>query len=244
MDLKNRTVLVTGAGVRLGQAIAVSLGQQGMKVALHYHQSMEGAKETLDLMGGDIKQHGCFQADLRQVSKIELLIQHIEEKLGQIDVLINNAADFFPTPLGEVSESEWDHLISLNLKAPFFLSQLVGTSMLEQGQGKIVNIVDVAAERPWPQFLPYCASKAGLVSLTKGLAKALAPAVQVNAVAPGTMLPPPQISSFSQDLAIERSLLKKMGRPDDIARAVTYFLENDFVTGTVLPVDGGRMLAS
>ena len=244
MDLKNRTVLVTGAGVRLGQAIAVSLGQQGMKVALHYHQSMEGAKETLDLVGGDIKQHGCFQADLRQVSKIELLIQHIEEKLGQIDVLINNAADFFPTPLGEVSESEWDHLISLNLKAPFFLSQLVGTSMLKQGQGKIVNIVDVAAERPWPQFLPYCASKAGLVSLTKGLAKALAPAVQVNAVAPGTMLPPPQISSFSQDLAIERSLLKKMGRPDDIARAVTYFLENDFVTGTVLPVDGGRMLAS
>ena len=244
MDLKNRTVLVTGAGVRLGQAIAVSLGQQGMKVALHYHQSIEGAKETLDLMGGDIKQHGCFQADLRQVSKIELLIQHIEEKLGQIDVLINNAADFFPTPLGEVSESEWDHLISLNLKAPFFLSQLVGTSMLKQGQGKIVNIVDVAAERPWPQFLPYCASKAGLVSLTKGLAKALAPAVQVNAVAPGTMLPPPQISSFSQDLAIERSLLKKMGRPDDIARAVTYFLENDFVTGTVLPVDGGRMLAS
>ena len=244
MDLKNRTVLVTGAGVRLGQAIAVSLGQQGMKVALHYHQSMEGAKETLDLMGGDIKQHGCFQADLRQVSKIELLIQHIEEKLGQIDVLINNAADFFPTPLGEVSESEWDHLISLNLKAPFFLSQLVGTSMLKQGQGKIVNIVDVAAERPWPQFLPYCASKAGLVSLTKGFAKALAPAVQVNAVAPGTMLPPPQISSFSQDLAIERSLLKKMGHPDDIARAVTYFLENDFVTGTVLPVDGGRMLAS
>ena len=244
MDLKNRTVLVTGAGVRLGQAIAVSLGQQGMKVALHYHQSMEGAKETLDLMGGDIKQHGCFQADLRQVSKIELLIQHIEEKLGQIDVLINNAADFFPTPLGEVSESEWDHLISLNLKAPFFLSQLVGKSMLKQGQGKIVNIVDVAAERPWPQFLPYCASKAGLVSLTKGLAKALAPAVQVNAVAPGTMLPPPQISSFSQDLAIERSLLKKMGHPDDIARAVTYFLENDFVTGTVLPVDGGRMLAS
>ena len=244
MDLKNRTVLVTGAGVRLGQAIAVSLGQQGMKVALHYHQSMEGAKKTLDLMGGDIKQHGCFQADLRQVSKIELLIQHIEEKLGQIDVLINNAADFFPTPLGEVSESEWDHLISLNLKAPFFLSQLVGTSMLKQGQGKIVNIADVAAERPWPQFLPYCASKAGLVSLTKGLAKALAPAVQVNAVAPGTMLPPHQISSFSQDLAVEKSLLKKMGRPDDIARAVTYFLENGFVTGTILPVDGGRMLAS
>ncbi|MBT6727444.1 MAG: SDR family NAD(P)-dependent oxidoreductase [Deltaproteobacteria bacterium] len=244
MDLNNRTVLVTGAGVRLGQAIAVSLGQQGMNVALHYHQSLEGAKETLGLIGGDFKQHGCFQADLRQVSEIELLILQIEAQLGQIDVLINNAADFFPTPLGEVSESEWDHLISLNLKAPFFLSQLVGTAMLKRGQGKIVNIVDVAAERPWPQFLPYCASKAGLVSLTKGLAKALAPAVQVNAVAPGTMLPPPESSSFSHDLAIERSLLKKMGQPDDIAKAVTYFLENDFVTGTVLPVDGGRMLAS
>ncbi len=244
MELKNRTVLVTGAGVRLGQAIAVSLGKQGMKVALHYHQSLEGAKETLELIGGDFKQHGCFQADLRQVSEIELLTQQIEAQIGQIDVLINNAADFFPTPLGEVVESEWDDLISLNLKAPFFLSQLVGTPMLKRGQGKIVNIVDVAAERPWPQFLPYCASKAGLVSLTKGLAKALAPAVQVNAVAPGTMLPPPESSSFSQDLAIERTLLKKMGRPDDIAKAVIYFLENDFVTGTVLPVDGGRMLAS
>ena len=142
MNLKNRTVLVTGAGVRLGQAIAVSLSQQGMRLALHYHQSLEGAKETLDLIGGDTKKHGCFQADLRQVSKIELLIQHIEEQLGQIDVLINNAADFFPTPIGEVRESEWDHLISLNLKAPFFLSQLVGTSMLKQGQGKIVNIVE------------------------------------------------------------------------------------------------------
>ena len=244
MELKNRTVLVTGAGVRLGQAIAVSLGKQGMRVALHYHQSLEGAKETLELIGEDSEQHGCFQADLRQVSEIELLIQQIEAQMGQIDVLINNAADFFPTPLGEVVESEWDHLISLNLKAPFFLSQLVGTSMLKRGQGKIVNIADVAAERPLPQFLPYCASKAGLVSLTKGLAKALAPAVQVNAVAPGTMLPPPESSSFSQDLAIERSLLKKMGQPDDIAKAVIYFLENDFVTGTVLPVDGGRMLVS
>ena len=244
MELKNRTVLVTGAGVRLGQAIAVSLGKQGMRVALHYHQSLEGAKETLKLIGGDSNQHGCFQADLRQVSEIELLTQQVEAQMGQIDVLINNAADFLPTPLGEVVESEWDHLISLNLKAPFFLSQLVGTSMLKEGQGKIVNIVDVAAESPWPQFLPYCASKAGLVSLTKGLAKALAPAVQVNAVAPGTMLPPPESSSFSQDLAIERSLLKKIGRPDDIAKAVIYFLENDFVTGTVLPVDGGRMLAS
>ena len=244
MELKNRTVLVTGAGVRLGRAIAVSLGKQGMRVALHYHQSLEGAKETLELIGGDSKQHGYFQADLRQVSEIELLTQQIEAQIGQIDVLINNAADFFPTPLGEVVESEWDDLISLNLKAPFFLSQLVGTSMLKRGQGKIVNIADVAAERPWPQFLPYCASKAGLVSLTKGLAKALAPAVQVNAVAPGTMLPPPESSSFSQDLAIEKSLLKKMGRPDDIAKAVTYFLENDFVTGTILPVDGGRMLVS
>ena len=244
MELKNRTVLVTGAGVRLGRAIAVSLGKQGMRVALHYHQSLEGAKETLKLIGGDSNQHGCFQADLRQVSEIELLTQQIEAQMGQIDVLINNAADFFPTPLGEVVESEWDHLISLNLKAPFFLSQLVGTSMLKRGQGKIVNIADVAAERPWPQFLPYCASKAGLVSLTKGLAKALAPAVQVNAVAPGTMLPPHENSSFSQDLAIERSLLKKMGRPDDIAKAVIFFLKNDFVTGTVLPVDGGRTLAS
>jgi NAD(P)-dependent dehydrogenase (short-subunit alcohol dehydrogenase family) len=244
MKFKDRTALVTGSGVRLGQAVALSLGQHGMNMALHYHQSEEGAKETLELISKNSKQHACFQADLRQVSQIEVLIQQIQEKLGPIDVLVNSAADFFPTPLGEVSESQWEQLISLNLKAPFFLSQLVGKSMVRRGEGKIVNIVDVAAERPWPQFLPYCASKAGLVSLTKGLAKALAPAVQVNAVAPGTMLPPPESSSYTQDLAIERSLLKKMGHPDDIASAVIYFVENDFVTGTVLPVDGGRMLAS
>ena len=110
MNLKNRTVLVTGAGVRLGQAIAVSLSQQGMRLALHYHQSLEGAKETLELISKNSKQHACFQADLRQVSQIELLIQQIQEKLGPIDVLVNSAADFFPTPLGEVSESQWEQL--------------------------------------------------------------------------------------------------------------------------------------
>ena len=202
------------------------------------------AEQNLKGRESPVRQALAIPTDVRDPEQVNNLVQKALAHFGHIDVLINNAADFFPTPLGEVVESEWDHLISLNLKAPFFLSQLAGTSMLSRGHGKIVNIVDVAAERPWPQFLPYCASKAGLVSLTKGLAKALAPAVQVNAVAPGTMLPPPESSSFSQDLAIERSLLKKMGRPDDISKAVTYFLENDFVTGTVLPVDGGRMLAS
>jgi NAD(P)-dependent dehydrogenase (short-subunit alcohol dehydrogenase family) len=244
MDLQNRVALVTGAGVRLGQAIAIALARQGVKIAVHYHRSQDGAKKTLSQLGHDEKRHMLWQADLQQIGNLPQAISDIEDRLGPIDILVNNAADFYPTPVGEVTEEQWDHLHTLNLKAPFFLSQTIGKRMVERGQGKIINLVDVSAERPWPLFLPYCASKAGLVSLTKGFAKALAPAVQVNGIAPGTVLPPPESSAFDTNLSIERSLLKRMGAPEDIAQAVLYLVQADFVTGTILPVDGGRLLAS
>ena len=240
MELQNKIALVTGAGVRLGQAIAQNLGKLGMSVVIHYHHSEKGAKETLKLLSTDNSQHLILQADLKKVSEIKELVRQAEELSGPISVLINNAADFFPTPFFSTNEEEWDHLFELNLKAPFFLSQTIAEGMKQRGEGKIINLVDVSADRPWIGFLPYCTSKAGLASLTRGLAKALAPEVQVNAIAPGTVLPPPDHAEMDLSESIERSLLKRIGSAEDIVKAVEYLLKSDFVTGTIMPVDGGR----
>ncbi len=240
MILKNKIALVTGSGVRLGQAIAVQLGKLGMRVALHYHQSLHGVKETASLLPGGEALNPLFQADLRDVSQIEQMVEQIEHQVGPISVLINNAADFFPTPIFSTTEKDWDQLFSLNLKAPFFLTQSVAECMKSRGEGKIINLVDVSGERPWVGFLPYCSSKAGLISLTKGFAKALAPEIQVNGIAPGTVLPPPDHSEMDYNLSVEHSLLKRIGSAEDISQAVHYLIQSDFVTGTILPVDGGR----
>lgn len=233
--------MITGAGTRLGKAMAIRLSQLGMRVAVHYHHSEAGALETLGELAKQENSHGLFQADLTTLDGIGKLVEAVQQTMGPIAVLVNNAADFFPTPLAEVNEQDWDHLFSLNLKAPFFLCQQVSQTMLAQGQGKILNIVDVAAYKPWPRFLPYCATKAGLVNLTIGLAKALAPSVQVNAIAPGTVMEPHPGTEIDLNISIRQSLLKRIGSPRDIADAAEYLLKSGFLTGVVLPVDGGRM---
>ena len=240
MELQDKVALVTGAGVRLGQAIAQQLAQLGMRVVIHYHHSEKGAKQTVQGLPGGESRHLILQADLKEVSSIKELVGTAEEKSGPISVLINNAADFFPTPLFSTTEKEWDHLLALNLKAPFFLAQAVAEGMKSRGEGKIINMVDSSTERPWVSFLPYCTSKAGLVSLTKGLARALSPEVQVNGIAPGTVLTPPNHAKMNFSSSVEHSLLKRIGSAEDIVQAVEYLLLSDFVTGTILPVDGGR----
>jgi NAD(P)-dependent dehydrogenase (short-subunit alcohol dehydrogenase family) len=239
MYLQDKVALVTGSGVRLGKAIAQKLGQLGMRVVIHYHHSEKGAKQTVKQLPGDESQHLILQADLKDISAIKELVRKAEEKSGPISVLINNAAVFFPTPFFSTSEEEWDHLFDLNLKAPFFLAQTIAEGMQKRGEGKIINMVDVSTDRPWSRFLPYCTSKAGLSSLTIGLARALAPEIQVNAIAPGTVLLPPDYSEMDLRKSVERSLLKRLGLPEDIVQAVEYLLKSDFVTGTILPVDGG-----
>ena len=240
MDLQDKIALVTGAGTRLGQAVAKQLGQLGMHVIIHYHHSEKAAKQTVKGLPGGESQHLLMQADLREFSAIKELVCKAEEQSGPISVLVNNAADFFPTPLFSTTEEEWDHLFSLNLKAPFFLAQAVGEGMKSRGEGKIINMVDVSADRPWENFLPYCATKAGLVSLTKGLARCLSPEVQVNGIAPGTVLRPPHNTGINLSYSVEHSLLKRIGMAEDVVQAVEYLLKSDFVTGTILPVDGGR----
>jgi len=242
MDLENKVALVTGAGVRIGQAVAVKLGQLGMRVIIHYHHSEKGAKQTIQKLPGKKSKHLTLQADLKDVTAIKELVSKAENQVGPVSVLVNNAAEFFPTPLFSTTEEEWDNLLALNLKAPFFLSQALGENMKSSGEGKIINIVDVSAERPWKSFLPYCASKAALISMTKGLARALSPEVQVNGIAPGTVLTPPEHIEMDLTASVENSLLKRIGKAEDVVQALEYLLQSDFVTGSILPVDGGRAI--
>ena len=242
MNLENKVALVTGAGVRIGQAIAVKLGQLGMRVIIHYHHSEKGAKQTIQKLPGKKSKHRILQANLKDLSAIKELVHKAEMQVGPVSVLVNNAAEFFPTPLFSTTEGEWDNLLTLNLKAPFFLSQALGEKMKSSGEGKIINMVDVSAQRPWENFLPYCASKAALISLTMGLARALSPEVQVNGIAPGTVLNPPEHIEMDLTASVENSLLKRIGKAEDVVKAVEYLLQSDFVTGTILPVDGGRSI--
>lgn len=243
MEFKEKLVLITGVGTRIGQQLAIFLALTGMRVAGHYHQSEQGALQTLKEIGGIVAGHQLYQADLRDWQQTQNLIPRINQQQGKISVLINNAADFYPTPLGQVSQQDWDHFFNLNARAPFILSQAVKEDMLSLGQGRIINMVDVASERPWPNYLPYCASKAALVSLTKGLAKTLAPKILVNGIAPGTVMSPKENTDIDDTQSIQQSLLRRLGSPQDIVQAVEFLLKSDFVTGVILPVDGGRMIA-
>ncbi|HEU5393715.1 MAG TPA: SDR family oxidoreductase, partial [Candidatus Methylomirabilis sp.] len=161
----------------------------------------------------------------------------------RLDILVNNAAVFPRTPLGEVTAEGWDAIFAVNLRAPFLLAQAAAPLMHQGGGGRIVNLADISAERPFPGYIPYCVSKAGLIALTRGLAKALAPDVLVNAIAPGTVLWPVDYPVEGRERELRRTPLKRTGTPEDVARAVLFLLEGaDFVTGQVLALDGGRSL--
>ncbi len=167
----------------------------------------------------------------------------IIEKFGKIDVLINNAAIFYRTPFFEVTDKEWYDFLDVNLKGTFYGCQIMGELMVKQRSGKIINIADVSAESVWPAYIPYCISKAGVITLTKGLAKALAPYVTVNAISPGTVLLAENYDEAEENYLIERTPLKRVGEPQDIANTAAFLIEgSDFITGTVINVDGGRSL--
>ena len=164
------------------------------------------------------------------------------QAFGRIEILVNNAAIFYRTPFEKVTEEDWDRFLDVNLKGPFLLCRRIGGIMLRQGQGKIISLADLAGLKVWAEYIPYSVSKAGLIALTQGLAKALAPAVQVNAVAPGAVLLPEGTTPEERERAIRRIPLDRLGTPEDIARAVVYLIRNDFITGEVLRLDGGQHL--
>lgn len=224
----------------MGKAIAIGLAKEGACVGVHYHHSEKDAQDTLTEIRDAGGTAALLRGDFSLVNEVENVVERCSREFGRIDILINNAAIYFRTPFGETTEDDWDRLLTINLKAQFFCAQASSKIMQKQGSGKIINIADVAGIDPWAGYLPYSVSKAGLISLTKGLAKALAPDIQVNAIAAGTVMLQPTESRKEVE---ELSLLKKVGTPDDIVNTVLYLLKgSDFVTGAVIPVDGGRLL--
>ena len=243
MQLAGTGALVTGAGRRLGQAIAVGLARAGCDVAVHYHGSADGASATAREIRAVSKERRAelVRADLSDAGAAQGLADQAFKALGRLDVVVNSAAIMVRQPVDTVTPESWDATLDLNLRAAFFVSQ-GAVPHLRRAKGKIVNLADVAGFEPWPAYVPHCVSKAGVVMLTKALARALAPNVTVNAVAPGPVLLPDEWDAPTRDHIRDTTPLQRLGKPEDVVSAVRFLLESDFVTGTVLVVDGGRLI--
>jgi NAD(P)-dependent dehydrogenase (short-subunit alcohol dehydrogenase family) len=231
--MKDRVVLVTGAAKRIGRGIALRLAEEGARVAIHYHRSESEARRTAAECGAEL-----FQANLEHVGEIERLFQEVGQRMGRLDALVNNAARFTRIDPLEITERDWDFIHSVNLKAVFFCCQQGARLMRKTGGGRIVNISSLGGLRPWAEHAHYCASKAGVIMLTRALAKAWAPEITVNSVAPG-VIPFDDIDERGKRM-IEATPARRGGTPAEVANAVVYFLKaGEFVTGQTLAVDGG-----
>jgi pteridine reductase len=242
MELKGKVALVTGAGRRVGRAIALELAAHGATVAAHYRSSQAEADTVVAEIAVHTGKAQTLRANLEHVAEIEQMVSEILGSFGRIDILVNSASVFAPTPLAEITERDWDANLDTNLKGPFFLSKFAGAAMRRQGAGKIINLGDWAGIRPYKDYLPYSVSKSGLIGLTKALAKELAPQVQVNCIALGMVMPPENYTKEEVERLVSRTPTKKIGTPEDVARAVVFFCETDFATGSVLTLEGGRLL--
>jgi len=238
-----RVALVTGAARRIGAVIARRLHAAGYDVALHARRSRSELDALVaELEGARASSTLALEADLDDVAALPDLANAAVERFGRLDALVNNAAAFYPTPIGSATPAQWDELFGTNARAPFFLAQAAAPH-LAASNGAIVNIIDIYAEQPLASHAIYSMSKAALVAMTKALARDLAPAVRVNGVAPGAILwPDAGKSEAAQQALIERTPLKRTGSPEDIAGAVLWLLEAPFVTGEIVRVDGGRHL--
>jgi len=241
--LAGRTALVTGAAKRLGAATARALHAEGMNLLLHYNRS-EAEAVTLAAELNKLRPDSAAiaQADLANTQGLESLVKAALQWNG-LDVLINNASSFRPTPIGQIGEDDWDDLMGSNLKAPLFLAQ-AAAAHLKKNQGCIVNMIDIHAYRPLREHTVYCAAKAGLVMLTLSLAKELGPEVRVNGVAPGPVLwPETPMDAATKKSILEATALKRKGSPEDVSGAILYLVRDaEYVTGQILAVDGGRSI--
>ncbi|MXS80248.1 pteridine reductase [Nitrosomonas eutropha] len=244
--MKDKIILVTGGARRVGAAICRRLHREGAKLVVHYRNSSADAqrlKQELEQERPDSV--ALLQGDLLDIDGIPTLIDRTVSQFGGLDTLVNNASSFFPTPVGECTEQDWDDLIGSNLKAPLFLSQ-AAAPYLKKNQGNIVNIIDIHADQPLKRYVIYNTAKGGLAALTRSLAMELAPQIRVNGISPGPILWP-EAGEWQDEVTrahiIDRTLLKRMGESDDIARTVSFLIENaPFITGQIIAVDGGRSI--
>lgn len=237
--LEGQFALVTGAAKRIGRSIALRLAQDGAAVAINYATSKTEADalvSEVELVGG---RAFAVRADVSKRAEVANMVAAVERDFGRLDILVNNAGIFFPAKFEDLTDEQWDRIMDANLKSQFLCSQAVAPIMKRQGRGRIINLSSLGGLLPWPSFAHYCVSKAGSIMLTRCLARALAPEILVNSVAPGTI----QFSGEPPDEEyIRRVPLHRTGTGDDIAAAVAYLATADFVTGQVIAVDGGRSL--
>lgn len=242
MDLNGKVALVTGGAKRLGKAIVSALAARGCKVVVHYHTSRAEAEQTVGELLAAGREAIAVRADITQEAEVDRMIETAVARFGRIDILVNNAAVFFRTPVETLTVEEWEQVMEVNLTGTFLCAHKIGLRMREWGWGHIINMADVAGLRPWADYIPYSVSKACVITFTQGLAMELAPQVMVNAIAPGPILfqddTPPEVRRRE----IDKTLLKRAGTPEEVAELVVFVAESDYSTGSVFPVDGGRSL--
>jgi pteridine reductase len=242
MEIDGTVAIVTGGAVRLGRALALALAERGARLVIHYNSSAGPAQAIVDDIVAVGSQALALQADLSQPDQTPSIVERAAAHFGQVDILINSAAIFGPSNWDDTTEADWDRHFAINLKSPFFLSQAFATHVGRERAGHIVNVADWRGARPGTDHVAYTLTKAGLITMTEVLAQALAPNIQVNAIAPGMILPPPGEDRAYLEQMAHTIPAQRVGSPEEIARAMLFLLDSDFVTGELIFVTGGQHL--
>ena len=237
--LEGQVALVTGAAKRMGRSIALRLAADGADVIVNYWSSKAEAESVVHEIESSGRRAISIRADVSRRAEVGHLFAEAVAKFGRLDILVNNVGTFFPAKFEDLTDEQWDRIMNVNLKSQFLCAQAAAPSMKRQGRGRIINLSSLGGLRAWPSYTHYCVSKAGVIMLTRCLARALAPEILVNSVAPGTIQFPGEAPDESY---IRITPVHRTGKGDDVADAVAYFAASDFVTGQILAVDGGRAL--
>jgi pteridine reductase len=233
--------LVTGGARRIGRALSIGLAEAGFDVLVNHHASSAEADEVVRRIEALGRRAHAVQGDVSDSADVERIAAELRDRFGRLDLLVNNASLFQPRRLLEVEEAEWDRVMAVNLKAPFLVLKATAP-LLEEAEGTVVNLVDLSAMQPWVEYAHHAVSKAGLLHLTRVMARAMAPRVRVNAIAPGAVLPPEDQDEAERERTRKKAALGRLGTPEDVVRTVLFLHRSPFITGEVVVVDGGRLL--
>jgi NAD(P)-dependent dehydrogenase (short-subunit alcohol dehydrogenase family) len=240
-SLAGKVAIVTGAAKRIGRSVALRLATEGADVIVNYKNSKQEADEVAAQIVSMGRRATAIQGDVAKRADVQAIFATVEREYGRLDILVNNAGIFFPAKFEELTEEQWDRILDTNLKSQFLCSQAAAPMLRRSGEGRIVNFASLGGLLPWPAYTHYCVSKAGVIMLTRCLARALAPKITVNAIAPGTISFPGDAPEIAEDF-IRRAPLGRTGGPKDIEEAVIFLARSPFITGQVIVVDGGRTL--